>query len=127
MKNRLQSLTAEKIKADVRDAVAAALGEAFVIDDASAHLVMEVEIKSWGWAVPTDAIGSATETYDFQFMGTARIRDLAKNGQVVYMGYDSSRVPIGMPVVEETCLRAYPKAVEAFAQDIAKFLFRSRP
>jgi hypothetical protein len=127
MKNRLKQLSAGTIKEAVAKAVAAELGGVFQVTGVSSQLVLEVEITSWGWVVPVDARGVATEAYKLQLMGKVRIRDLQSGGQTVYVGYDSAEVPIEMPVTEETCMLAFPAAVDAFAKETARFILRTRP
>jgi hypothetical protein len=41
--------------------------------------------------------------------------------------YNGAKVPIDIPVVEESCLRAYPLAVRAFAVNVGKYMTKNRP
>lgn len=127
MGNRLKSLKADRIRTDLQAELTAVFQPFFTITTATNQLTLEVAVRRWGWSVPVDKHGLRTEGYDFAFRGTSRIRDMQTNGASVAFFCNGSETPIDIPVVEESCLRAYPQAVKAFAANVGKYLLKNRP
>jgi hypothetical protein len=129
MKSRLNWLTAEQIKRDLYTELIGVFRPCFNIVRAGNPdaLVLEVTVNRWGWSVPVDPHGLRTEGYDFMFRGTSRIIDTAAAGETVASFYNGTETPIDIPVVEESCRRAYHPALRAFAQNVGKYMFKNCP
>jgi|GEM_PF-3116099 len=125
MKEQLEGIKGETVKELLRQNISAKMEEAFDISDVEDNpgLALEVSITTWGWFVPTTALGIKTGSYQFEIIGSASVFDQIQPArkEVAYITAFSQK-PLGNDPDKDETQQALLQAIDDFSNQVGNML-----
>ncbi len=125
MKEQLEGIKGETVKELLRQQISAKMEESFEISDVedNPQLALEVNITTWGWFLPTAALGIKAGSYQFEIIGSASVYDqnLPKKKEIAYITAFSQK-PLGNDPDKNETQQALLQAIDDFSNQVVKVL-----
>jgi hypothetical protein len=125
MRATFAHIDSDKIRDDLKENISKKIKEYYDVAEKSHDLMIEVEISSWGWILPTGPFGIRLGSYQLQLTGQVRVYDVTDhNKEIAYTTINTQEEMRDQMSPAETTRRVN-RAIDEFSEMAAEFLWRS--
>jgi len=126
MREKLAGIQGETLKELLRQEITKQLEKKFIIAEDKKDLILDVNIETWGWFVPSTMLGIKTGAYQCEIMGRVRMLDVKlKNKEVACVDLHVQK-PLGNDPTPASAQEALLGASHEFATKLAEFLLQRK-
>ena len=125
MRTIFEGIEGETVKELLRQQISDKIESAFIIEEESEDLALEVTVTNWGWFVPTAAFGIKTGSYQLEIFGLVSVYTLAPEKKQLTSFHAMAQKPLGNEPTTEDTQKALMEAIDEFSTQVATFLLTS--
>jgi len=125
MRDIFEGIEGETVKELLRQQISDNLESAFIIDEESEDLALEVTVTNWGWFVPTTAFGIKTGSYQLEIFVTVSVYTLNPEKKQITTFRAIAQKPLGSDPKTEDTQKALMEAINELSTQVATFVLSS--
>lgn len=127
LREKMEGVEGSAVKELVRQELTRNLEENFYIEEESEQLVVEVDIITWGWFLPTGILGIKGGDYQTEIVGEVRVIDLElpeDDQQIAYAQAIRAFEPLGSDPDDAKLEESLLRCADSFGKQVVDFLLQ---